>query len=88
MTGPYTLHASAPGARITISRQRVQSGTPMVNIPIELAAGRFYPVVVEIPNLAALGADGVVKFEWTAPHGMRFVIPRALLYLPSDQAAQ
>jgi hypothetical protein len=24
-----------------------------------------------------------VRLEWTAPHGMRFVVPRLLLYLPA-----
>ena len=26
------------------------------------------------------------RLEWTAPHGARFLVPRALLYLPTETA--
>jgi hypothetical protein len=87
MTGLYSFHVSAPGARITISRQAIQSGTAVASQQIALAAGRYYPVVIEVPALDAPGFDGAIQFEWTAPHGMRFLVPRALLYLPTDQTS-
>ena len=49
---------------------------------IELVSGRFTPVTITVPRLAA---DKPVKLEWTAPHGLRFTVPRGLLYPPTDQ---
>jgi hypothetical protein len=85
-TGMYTFHVFVPGARIVISNQVVQSGTPAASHQIKLESGRYYPVVMEVPDLDVPGFDGVIQFEWTSPHGVRFLVPRALLYLPSDQA--
>ena len=85
-TGMYTFHLSVPGARIVISNQIVQSGKPSASHQIELKSGRYHPVVMEVPDLDVPGFDGVIKFEWTSPHGVRFLVPRALLYLPSEQA--
>jgi hypothetical protein len=50
---------------------------------IELVSGRFTPVTVTVPRLAT---DKPIKLEWTAPHGLRFTVPRGLLYPPTDQA--
>jgi hypothetical protein len=50
---------------------------------IELIAGRFSPISITLPKLAA---DKPVKLEWTAPHGLRYTVPRGLLYPPTDQA--
>jgi hypothetical protein len=50
---------------------------------IELIAGRFSPISVTLP---AFSADKPVKLEWTAPHGLRYTVPRGLLYPPTDQA--
>jgi PA14 domain len=50
---------------------------------IELIAGRFSPIAVTLPTLAA---GKPVKLEWTAPHGLRYTVPRGLLYPPTDQA--
>lgn len=55
-------------------------------ISVSLKSGRYHPVVMEVPDLDVPVFDGVIKFEWTSPHGVRFLVPRALLYLPSEQA--
>jgi len=82
LTGRYRFHADVPGTRILVSRQLVAGGDAQGGI--ELAAGRFYPITVELSEIAGLGSEARLRLEWTAPHGARFVVPRALLYMPTD----
>ncbi len=80
ITGRYRFHAELPGSRVTVARQTGGGETPAV----ELSAGRFYPIVIEAEGLDAL--SGRFRLEWTVPHGARYLVPRALLFLPSDTA--
>jgi hypothetical protein len=81
LPGKYAFHAKHPGATIVVAHQILQVADGSTTQEIEMAAGRYYPLLLEIHGLNA-STDGV-RLEWTAPHGMRFVIPRALLYLPT-----
>jgi len=80
ITGHYRFHAGTPDARIVVARQALTG--PDAAADVELSAGRFYPIVVELDRIAA--ADERIRLEWTAPHGARFLVPRALLYLPTE----
>ncbi|OYY65287.1 MAG: hypothetical protein B7Y51_03320 [Burkholderiales bacterium 28-67-8] len=81
LPGKYVFHADHPGAKIVVARQVFQGGDDAISNQIELEAGRYYPVLLEVHGLN-ISMTGV-RLEWTAPHGMRFVVPRALLYLPT-----
>jgi PA14 domain len=83
LTGRYRFHLDVPGSRLTVS-QRAVSGN-QADDAIELSAGRFYPILVELQGLNAAALPGL-RLEWTAPHGARYLIPRALLHQPTETA--
>jgi hypothetical protein len=88
LSGHYAFHAYNPSAQITVGKEPVLGGGALLGKKIELAAGRYYQVLIEVPEMDAPSNDGMIKFEWTAPHGMRYVVPRALMFLPSDQVTK
>jgi hypothetical protein len=61
-----------PPTRASWSARQPLAG-PDAAPDVELSAGRFYPILVEVDRIAA--ADARIRLEWTAPHGARF--PRA-----------
>lgn len=77
LSGRYRFHAD-PGMRITVSGLPMAGGEAPADAGLELTLGSFYPIVME----ADLSGLNRVSLEWTAPHGVRYVIPRALLFLP------
>ncbi len=74
MSGKYHFHLDTFGARITLSQK-------LLIDEIELSAGNYYPLTVEIPSLKSRSA---IRLEWTTPYGVRYPIPKALLFPPSD----
>lgn len=82
LSGRYRFHADAPGMKVVVARQAMAGTGAQVDASMELAAGRFYPIEVTVNPYSASTAH--VRLEWTAPHGARYVIPRALLHLPTD----
>jgi PA14 domain len=86
LTGKYLFHLDGADARVLVS-QRLVLGLPDREVkPMEMVAGRFYPVQIELRGLGH-GTDRRVRLEWTAPHGARYLIPRALLHQPTEAAA-
>jgi hypothetical protein len=83
LSGRYRFHASAADARIVVARQALAG--PEAAAGVELSPGRFFPILVEIDRIVA--ADTRIRLEWTTPRGVRFLVPRALLYLPTDGLA-
>lgn len=82
LSGRYRFHLDAPGASVKVAQQDMTGGTA----DAELTAGRFYPVEITVPRLPAIGGEPI-RFEWTVPHGARYVVPKALLHLPHDSVA-
>jgi len=82
--GAYRFHVQPQQAKVSISRMDVQAASATTQ-PVEMTAGRFYPITVEVDGIDA--AQLPVRLEWTAPHGARYVIPRALLNLPTETVA-
>lgn len=80
--GRYRFHTGQASARLWVSQKLMAGEGADPNASLELAAGRFYPVRMEAERLEAL--DGRVRLEWTAPHGARYLIPRALMFLPNE----
>ena len=82
-TGRYVFHASTPGMRVVIARDVVATWQPTAPVEVSMVTGRYYPISVELDKLPATSAQRV-RLEWTAPQGARFLVPRALLYLPTE----
>jgi hypothetical protein len=78
-TGHYRFHADAvAGARVVVARQTLL-GEPGAADSALLAAGRLYPIRVELPRLD--GDVRRIRLEWTTPQGSRHVVPGELFYL-------
>ena len=85
-TGPYKFHVDHPGASLVVAQQAMlSSGTASAVTSIQLAAGRFYPITLQFSGIAAM--SGRFRLEWTSPHGARYLVPRALMFLPSESVA-
>jgi hypothetical protein len=81
LPGRYRFHAGVARAAVKVSREPVAGPGADASAAVELAAGRFYPISIVLNRLEP--GEGRIRLEWTAPHGARFVVPRALLYLPT-----
>ncbi|MEP7246527.1 MAG: PA14 domain-containing protein [Gammaproteobacteria bacterium] len=84
--GRYRFHLAAVNTRISVSRQIVAENGISISDGIDLVVGRYYPIAVEIESLPA----GVANFrlEWTAPFGARYIVPKPLLYLPTERMSR
>jgi PA14 domain len=85
ISGRYRFHADQAGARVTVARQPLVGEGAPDGASIEMSAGRFYPITLEVQHLATMTKR--LRLEWTAPHGARFLVPRALLFIPNDTVA-
>jgi hypothetical protein len=82
--GRYRIEVDPPSAQVTVGVQALQGPQSSAGGWVDLEPGRFYPIEVVVPRLPAPGASGEVALRWTAPHGARYVIPRNLLFMPTD----
>lgn len=85
LSGKYRFHADAPHMRVLVARKIVAGEGATQGELVDLAAGRFYPVEVVVNQLPPSGQR--IRLEWTAPHGARYVVPKALLNPPSETVA-
>jgi hypothetical protein len=85
LSGGYRFHADSPNMRIVVARNVVAGVGADPDAIVDMAAGRFYPIEVSVSQTTE--QDSRIRLEWTAPHGARFVVPRALLHLPTDTVA-
>jgi hypothetical protein len=83
-SGSFGFHTDIPGAQITVAGQALANAESKV----ELHAGRYHPIQIEFRDAPAVGAGQTplppLKLSWTTPFGARYVLPRAVLYPPSD----
>lgn len=84
VSGFYRFHVDQPSARLVVARQVMVGADAATNVSVELGAGRFYPIELEVDGLREM--KGRLRLEWTAPHGARFLVPRALLFVPNENA--
>jgi len=82
VTGRYRFHVQAEGATITVARKLLTGSNDPSDAYVELHAGRYAPVMIEMSQVP-VGAERI-RFEWTTPYGARFVVPRALLFTPTE----
>ncbi|HUP08754.1 MAG TPA: PA14 domain-containing protein [Caldimonas sp.] len=85
IAGIYRFHVDGAPAHVIVARQEAVVADGRVSVPVRLEAGRFYPITIEIARLDA-HPRGPLALTWTAPHGARYVVPRALLFLPTETA--
>ena len=85
LAGSYRFHANQDAASLVVARQPMLGEGTSATASIELAAGRYYPITLQIDHIAAM--KGRLRLEWTAPHGARYLIPRALMFLPTERVA-
>lgn len=85
LSGKYRFHADAPHMRVLVARNVVAGEGAAADTQVDLAAGRFYPIEVIVAQLPDGGVP--IRLEWTAPHGARYLVPRALLHLPTETVA-
>ena len=83
LNGRYRFHFDAPGVTVTVANQVVSGAGAKPNAEIEMAIGRFYPVLIEAKSIDT-SYPGRWRLEWTAPHGLRYLVPTALLFIPSS----
>jgi len=81
--GSYRFHVEQPAARVVVARQVLVDNGTATGTTIHLDAGRFYPIDVDAGRIDVLA--GRLMLEWTAPHGARYVVPRALLFPPTAE---
>jgi hypothetical protein len=82
LDGRYRFHLDALDASVEVSRTEMLAP----EMSMELHLGRYYPMVVTLARLHE--AAQRVRLEWTAPHGARYVVPRALLQVPTTGATK
>lgn len=82
VAGKFRFHVDAPGMRVKVTHQWVAGEGAPPDAAVAMALGRFYPITVEISAIDA-SFQGRWRLEWTAPHGLRFLIPTALLFGPT-----
>ena len=81
LPGSYLFHMNHPLVNIFISRKLVSGSQGEEAFPLIFVAGKYYPISIEAHGINTL--NSVCSLEWTTPHGMRFLIPRQLLYPPT-----
>lgn len=82
LSGKFRFRTNQPRTTLVVARQSMLGSNGGEGDPIELIAGRFYPVTMRADDLSQL--SGRLVLEWTAPFGARYVVPRALLYVPTS----
>jgi hypothetical protein len=80
VSGLYKFHADQQEVNITVARQPMSGPGAETDAMIELVAGRFYPITLEVKNINRI--VGRLRLEWTTPYGARFVIPGVSLFMP------
>jgi len=86
MSGRYRFHAGLANARIVVARHELAGPDALVDASVELAAGRFYPILIEAGSIGP--AIGHLELQWTAPHGARYAVPASLLHLPTESVGE
>lgn len=82
ISGSYRFHADQATARIVVARQVLVGDGAAAGGALEMFAGRFYPITLEVRRFDLV--SGRLQLEWTAPFGARYVVPRALLFVPNE----
>lgn len=81
LSGKFRFRTNQPRTTLVVARQSMLGIDGGDGDPIELTAGRFYPITMRAEDLNQL--RGRLVLEWIAPFGARYVVPRALLYVPT-----
>jgi hypothetical protein len=81
--GPHRFHFDHPRSRIIVAGSDFSLHVDSPAQPIDLSAGRFYEIALELPLRNKTDAIPF-RLEWTPPHGYRYPIAQTMLYLPTN----
>lgn len=82
ISGRYRFQFDQPGATVTVAKETLVDNGAEAGTGIELSAGRYYPITIEARNLFAMQRR--LQLEWMTPYGAKYVVPRGLLFLPTE----
>ncbi len=80
VSGLYQFHLDSPSSSLTLARELLIGERARSVSSKNLEAGKFYPIKIEVENIDEKNSH--LRFEWTTPYGVRYVLPRSMLYLP------
>lgn len=86
VAGRFRFDGGSPQVRIFVSNIILSGPQTTSASNIQLSAGRYYPVRVEVNRISS--GQQPIYLRWTVPYGAHYVIPRQLLFLPTDSVAR
>lgn len=81
ISGLHRFHFDHPDARILVSKVDFSLDKQKSTEPIDMKVGSFYPIELHLSNVEKV-TDSPLRLEWTPPHGYRYLISPAMLFLP------
>lgn len=82
LSGRYRFDGGGADVRIAVANLPLAGKGAPENAGIDLSAGRFYAIRVELDNAGSHVFP--LRLQWTTPYGAHYGIPRQLLFLPTD----
>lgn len=82
LSGSYRFHAYAPNMSVLVARKLVAGVGADPDRWVDFAAGRFYPIEITVSQLTTSAKR--IRLGWKAPHGARYLTPKALHHLPTE----
>ena len=82
VTGRFRFDGGSPDVRVLVSNIALSDARTAAAADIQLSAGRYYPVRVELDRIST--SRYPIRLQWTTPYGAHYVVPRQLLFLPTD----
>lgn len=82
VTGRFKFDGGSPDVRVFISNIALSDARTGSAAAIQLSAGKYYPVRIELGQIST--SRYPIRLQWTTPYGAHYVVPRQLLFLPTD----
>ena len=82
VTGRFGFDGGSPRVQIIVSNILLSGPQATAASDLQISAGRYYPVRVEVNRI--LTTQYPICLKWTTPYGAHYVVPRQLLFLPTD----
>jgi hypothetical protein len=82
VAGRFKFEGGSPQIRVSISNIRLSGLNVAPDAEIQLLAGRYYPIQMEINRIPP--EQPPIRLRWTVPYGAHYLVPRQALFLPTD----
>lgn len=82
VTGRFRFDGGSPQVRVAVSNLPMSGMHAAPDAGIQLLAGRYYPIEVELDRIDA--EQPSIRLQWTVPYGAHYLVPRQALFLPTD----